>query len=174
MSSSGTPTTRRPIAFRQVRIMLAVVCALSVISAAAEAQIAPAQGPSVTRTQNFNFKQPIEDVNPCDGTPLVGEGNSHVQVITESDGFTIRTHQSGQAMAGTDLNQRYQYQSWQSDHFQSSEPFEITQIVRKHMIHEGQRRGVDASFFVWTEAKLFTMPPSDPVIIRYDCKERQQ
>ena len=172
MVRSGTPAIRKNT-FAPLRFTLAVMCAVCVLGAVS----ASAQTLSVSRSQSFNQKQPIDEANPCNGRPMLGEGTSHTQLIQNSSGeTTIKVHVNGKAIDGIDDSQRYQYQSWTSDRLRSSSnvDFTITFTTRKHVIHEGQREPVvDGSYFLWME-QTFSTPFgfSDPVIRRNECKRK--
>jgi hypothetical protein len=169
--SSGTPAKCIP-APRRRRLVLALVCAASVIGAAS----ASAQGTEVTRTKDHNQDQTLSDVNPCNGHPVSGQGHANVRSTEKSSAsgtdFTFHVFENGQLTADGDSTERYQYTFSNSSRFRSSTPnFTFTLQTRKHIVREGRPAGQTRdSYFEYSKYTFSAATPPSSEKIKVDCK----
>ena len=142
MNGSGSPATRSPMTRRQAKVIVAVMCAASVIGAASAAASGQGNGANVTRTREHSKDQPIDDVNKCNGHRVIGEG----QLIVEQKEKTapgryetwVKIFQHGQVHWELDLNERYQYNFMNEDYTRASTlTWSSTIETRKHIVRLG-------------------------------------
>lgn len=147
MRGSGNPATCAPITPRQARVIVAVLCAASVIgvvSARANGN-GNGNGASVTHTKEHFQDQPIDDVNRCNGHRVVGQGTMVVEEKQKTSPGRFETwfkvFQHGKVHWDLDPNERYQYHFTNEDYTRSSTPhWTTTTETRKNIIRIGPHR----------------------------------
>ena len=170
--SSGTPAKSIPAPPGRARLVLAFVCAASVIGATSAA----AQGPEVTRTNEHNQDQTLSDINTCNGREVSGQGHSNTRTTEKSSAsgsdFTFHVFENGQLTAVDYPTERYQYSFSNSSRFRSSTPnFTFTMQTRKHIVREGRPAGQTRdSFFLYEKVTFSSATPPSRETLRSDCK----
>ena len=167
----GGKSIRQVISGQQARVILAVVCAVSVMGATA----AQADPPKATRTVTDEQNAPFSDNDPCIGGALVsGQGHQHTVFIDRSTltmvDITFRISQNGEALnlSNTSDTREYRYaSSGDTDIKSSTKNYTFTMNTREHIIQDGHDgRGPDKDdYFTSTTIKVSGLAPK-PVFSR--------
>jgi hypothetical protein len=174
MSRSGPPAMRGPRQYRQ--IALAAVCALSISTATVHATGDGSQ--LVTHTKEHFKDEPIEDTNPCNNHPVIGQGTLTFSITEKATPGMFETSfemtEHGQAHWVVDPAERYQYFSVFAQTSRSTTPnFHSTTEFRTHITrigpHEQGRRSRDDSWFFWEKVTMSSTGANHEKS-RYECQ----
>jgi hypothetical protein len=183
MSGSGSPATRGPITPRQARIVVAVLCAASVIGVVSAGANSNGNGSAnVTRTREHSKDQPIDDINKCNGHRVLGMGQLIVEQKEKTSPGRFETwfkiFQHGQVHWDLNPNERYQYHFMNEDYTRTSTPhWTMTTETRKNIVllgsdhyGKGRRPKGDSWFFYERVTMSSSGVSSDRDKFRDECR----
>jgi hypothetical protein len=170
----GGKSIRQVISGQQARVIVAVVCAASVMGATS-ARAQDDRRTPVSRTVTDEQNAPFGDNDPCIGGALVaGVGNQHTLFIDRSTAkmvdTTFRISQDGEGLNTTNTSDKREYRfasSGDTNIKSSTKNYTFTMKTREHIIQEGHDgRGPDKDdYFVYTTSILSGLAPK-PVFSR--------